>query len=112
MKKSAGAWGAALLWLASAVKVAGYTWDSMTGEYSPFPNLTSNGGTAVPVPPAVQRADSAMGVPNLAHGKTFPAQVAGVAASPITPDTVLPGSGNVITSVAGSIGRFLKGLLP
>lgn len=116
--------GGALVWAASCVAVAGYTWSAMTGEYVQFPSIDGGGGGSA-VPPAVQQADTAIGLPKLPHGKKagpFSAgqtQIAGVAASPITPNTVLPGSQGIINQGASwlskglnAIGNFLPKVLP
>src|SRR5581483_8001311 len=87
-------------WLASAVKVAGYTWESVSSTWSNLPT-PGGGGTTVAPPKAVTKADKALGVPNLARNKNFPLQVAGVAASPINPDTT--GTRGIVNTIAGGL---------
>lgn len=116
------------IWLASAVAVAGYTWQAMTGEYEQFPSLGGGGGGATP-PKNVQKSDAAIGLPNLTRGRKagpFSAAqttIAGVAASPITAQTVVPGGQGTIATVGGwainagktathAIGQAVSALLP
>jgi len=87
------------VWTASAISVVGYTWSALTGEYEKFPGI--NSGPGVPPPKAAVKSSTAIGLPKLTQGKTGVATVAGVAASPITPDTV--GTGNIVRKVAGWI---------
>ena len=91
------------LWFASAVKVAGYTWESVSRTWSKLPEPGSK-GTVVAPPKAVQKADKALGVPNLDRNKSFTLQTAGVAASPPAPGLAQ----GIINKVTG----FVGGLIP
>ena len=96
-------------WFAAAIKVGGYTWESVSSTWSSLPNPGSSGGTAVPAPKAVTKADKAIGLPNLAKSPSFTGTASGIAASPIVnpAQKVDQGIAQTIVNGAKSVINFL-----
>lgn len=95
------------VWIASAIKVGGYTWESVSRTWSALPPPGS-GSQAVAPPKAAVAAAKAIGLPKLAQN------VPGVAASPVVNPLQKTDQGVAQTIVNGakSVGKAIGNLLP
>lgn len=102
------------IWIASAVKVLGYTWESVSRTWTQLPPPGSGGGTAVAAPKAVLKADKDIGVPNLAKSSSATGTASGIAASPIINPLQKQSTGlaQVIVNGGKKVVSVIGGLIP